>query len=351
MMEDMNNNTARPAPADPSSSSAASVNTHVVSAPPYQDFNSTNLIPEPQPGTPPLSATTAYYYFDNNQQHQHQHQHQQQQHHHSASSTSSSSSMMQTPQHQHVPAPSHASAPMPSSISPIRQLFDYLDPHNMGTISTVELSHYLADFGFLEDDPRFSKVFKASSSNYYTPTGNTGGGSGGGGGNLSHARSMSGDSIVSNAPSGSSGSNNNNNNANQSPVLSSQRQRPNASPSMLSTTTAGGNTNTNNNNSNTVRIQQQQKKQQRRITYDELVSLLGLETFTLLERALSRDLAIPDLPLFRDGVREIFENVLGQELGGKLASYIPQLASVDPNLFALSFCSIDGQRFSFGDSE
>ena len=33
---------------------------------------------------------------------------------------------------------------------------------------------------------------------------------------------------------------------------------------------------------------------------------------------------------------------------GEVASYIPELAKVDPKLFGLSFCSIDGQRFQIG---
>ena len=38
------------------------------------------------------------------------------------------------------------------------------------------------------------------------------------------------------------------------------------------------------------------------------------------------------------------------ETGGKPADYIPQLARADPDKFGVSVCSIDGQRFSIGDS-
>jgi glutaminase len=35
---------------------------------------------------------------------------------------------------------------------------------------------------------------------------------------------------------------------------------------------------------------------------------------------------------------------------GAPASYIPQLAKVSPQLFAMSVCTVDGQRFNYGDS-
>ncbi|KAJ3023465.1 UNVERIFIED_CONTAM: hypothetical protein HDU68_008603 [Siphonaria sp. JEL0065] len=71
----------------------------------------------------------------------------------------------------------------------------------------------------------------------------------------------------------------------------------------------------------------------------------------VIDRAIHGNLAIPDFQLFKRGVQEIFENVKRLEFGGNVASYIPQLASVDPNLFAVSFCSIDGQRFNLGDAK
>ncbi|KAI8613091.1 glutaminase-domain-containing protein [Chytriomyces sp. MP71] len=67
-------------------------------------------------------------------------------------------------------------------------------------------------------------------------------------------------------------------------------------------------------------------------------------------RAFAGTLAIPDFQHFANGVKSIFEDIAKQPTVGSVASYIPQLASVDPGLFAVSFCSVDGQRFNLGDS-
>jgi len=38
-----------------------------------------------------------------------------------------------------------------------------------------------------------------------------------------------------------------------------------------------------------------------------------------------------------------------QEKSGNVATYIPQLATVNPDYWAMSFCSIDGQTLDLGD--
>jgi len=69
----------------------------------------------------------------------------------------------------------------------------------------------------------------------------------------------------------------------------------------------------------------------------------------MVQKALHSELAIPDFRQFTSIVERIFEETKSIE-GGSLASYIPQLASVDPNLWGVSVCTVDGQRFSIGDS-
>ena len=68
----------------------------------------------------------------------------------------------------------------------------------------------------------------------------------------------------------------------------------------------------------------------------------------LLERTLRGDLAIPRFAEFAAEIERIYEAVRGNR-GGEVASYIPQLAKVDPEHFAVSICTVDGQRLDFGD--
>jgi len=45
----------------------------------------------------------------------------------------------------------------------------------------------------------------------------------------------------------------------------------------------------------------------------------------------------------------IYQNVSNEENIGKVATYIPELAKVDPNKFGVSFLSVDNEEFGFGD--
>lgn len=72
----------------------------------------------------------------------------------------------------------------------------------------------------------------------------------------------------------------------------------------------------------------------------------------LVEKILQGNLVIPDFKDFCKEVKDIFQKVKPNR-GGKPASYIPQLDLPEPEAdqFAVSFCTVDGQRHSIGDSK
>ncbi|MCC7530669.1 MAG: glutaminase A [Candidatus Melainabacteria bacterium] len=70
----------------------------------------------------------------------------------------------------------------------------------------------------------------------------------------------------------------------------------------------------------------------------------------LLDQALIEGLVVPDFKAFTAQLTDIYDEVNTIRLG-KLPTYIPQLERVDPEKFAVSICTVDGQRFSVGDSD
>jgi glutaminase len=70
----------------------------------------------------------------------------------------------------------------------------------------------------------------------------------------------------------------------------------------------------------------------------------------MLGHLLLGDLVIPDFGYFKAVLTEIFED-LKENTAGNVATYIPQLAHVNPEYWGLSVCTVDGQQFAIGDSE
>ena len=69
----------------------------------------------------------------------------------------------------------------------------------------------------------------------------------------------------------------------------------------------------------------------------------------MIDKALKRELAIPDFEAFGAQIGRIFESAR-KERGGKVADYIPQLARVDGEQFGVALTTIDGQRLALGEA-
>lgn len=70
----------------------------------------------------------------------------------------------------------------------------------------------------------------------------------------------------------------------------------------------------------------------------------------VVQKAIQKDNIIPDFESFSQTITEIFETIKDNNQGS-VANYIPQLSRVNPDLFAVSVCTIDGQLFSIGDHD
>ncbi|PSN58059.1 hypothetical protein C0J52_02050 [Blattella germanica] len=68
----------------------------------------------------------------------------------------------------------------------------------------------------------------------------------------------------------------------------------------------------------------------------------------LISRAFRHQFVIPDFQGFTKHIEDFYWKCKSNT-EGKVAAYIPQLARVNPDLWGISVCTIDGQRFSIGD--
>ena len=69
----------------------------------------------------------------------------------------------------------------------------------------------------------------------------------------------------------------------------------------------------------------------------------------LVEQALQGKVVIPDFSNFCWHISNIYESTNTNVEGG-VADYIPQLAKVNPDLYGVALCTVDGQRFEVGDT-
>jgi len=84
-----------------------------------------------------------------------------------------------------------------------------------------------------------------------------------------------------------------------------------------------------------------------RISLSSFRTLVGPH-ITLIEKALTGGLVIPDFKNFTSFIVNLFNRTL-QNKQGEISNYIPELAGMHPDRYALSVCTVDGQRFNIGD--
>uniref|UniRef100_A0A8C5BFA9 glutaminase n=1 Tax=Gadus morhua TaxID=8049 RepID=A0A8C5BFA9_GADMO len=70
----------------------------------------------------------------------------------------------------------------------------------------------------------------------------------------------------------------------------------------------------------------------------------------LLTQAFRKKFVIPDFQPFCAHIDELYHNAK-KIPGGQVADYIPQLARFSPDLWAVSLCTVDGQRHTVGDTK
>jgi hypothetical protein len=89
-----------------------------------------------------------------------------------------------------------------------------------------------------------------------------------------------------------------------------------------------------------------------RLTFSAFKAVKG--NCVLMERALTGKLIIPHFQLFADSIddcyRECEPDLPDPEANGDVARYIPSLAKVDPALYGVAVCTVDGQQHSVGDA-
>lgn len=73
--------------------------------------------------------------------------------------------------------------------------------------------------------------------------------------------------------------------------------------------------------------------------------------YTFFRKILQNNLTITDLDEFTEKTKEIYTTVKETDTDGFLFTKLPHFAKLDPEVFAVSVCTVDGQRVDFGDAE
>jgi glutaminase len=86
------------------------------------------------------------------------------------------------------------------------------------------------------------------------------------------------------------------------------------------------------------------------LKFSDFKNVIKESNGALIKDAIQGNLIIPDFAGFVKEIKDIFDKTKSNE-SGNVATYIPQLGRVNPDQYAVSICTIDGQKASFGDSD
>lgn len=70
----------------------------------------------------------------------------------------------------------------------------------------------------------------------------------------------------------------------------------------------------------------------------------------LIAKAFRHQFVIPDFLNFTKDIEDVYWKCKSNN-DGKVASYIPQLSRMNPDYWGVSVCTVDGQRFSIGETD
>ncbi|XP_075447523.1 glutaminase liver isoform, mitochondrial isoform X2 [Ascaphus truei] len=82
----------------------------------------------------------------------------------------------------------------------------------------------------------------------------------------------------------------------------------------------------------------------------ELFQKCVQSNIVLLTQAVCKKFVIPDFEEFTEHVNRLYEDARALQ-EGKVADYIPQLSKFSPERWGVSLCTVDGQRYSVGDTD
>ncbi|KAL0490929.1 hypothetical protein AKO1_009802 [Acrasis kona] len=86
------------------------------------------------------------------------------------------------------------------------------------------------------------------------------------------------------------------------------------------------------------------------IEWDDFLKMM-LGEKSIIQLAMYDRLIVKDWSKFIEKITILFQNVQREVHEGKNADYIPELSTVDPELFSVSICTVDGQQFDIGDTD